>query len=1046
MTAGPAGDSAERRQLTVLFCDLVGSTALSERMDPEDLRIILREYQQRCAGVLRRFRGHIAQYLGDGLMVYFGYPSADEAAPRRAVEAGLGVVEAMAATKGDPRLPWELGVRVGIHTGPVVVGDMGDVARPERLAVGATPNVAARVQGEAEPNSVLLSHATYALVAEYFDCQSIGARPLRGVSRPITLHRVVGRGAVSSRVEASERRGFSPFAGRDAELALLFDRWTRSRAGTSHAVLVVGEAGVGKSRLTVELIREARGCELVHLTASEYAEAEPFYPIVDFLERWVGLPPGEPQDRRRDALAARLEEIGEPATLPELETLFAIDAPSVSPGLPSPKRHANLIQSVVRLFAAMARVKPLLVVLEDLHWADTSTQQFLEAWLVRRGEVQALTVATARVGSQLAWAEAAGFEVLPLGALPRDQARKVALHVAGRLGAAPPADLLERVLDRADGIPLFVEELTRSIAELELELVPSPLSLVPATKSDPVPASLQDSLMARLDRLGSAKAIAQLAAVAGREVPLAWLDKLSPVGADTLRAELGKLAASGLLHEQGGAEPTYVFAHALMHEAAYQSLLKGAREELHQRVAEMLSDHHGDLVKSQPLLLAHHYLAAGTANQAVRYLTEAGQRMLTRSALAGAIDVFRRALDVLPNIRASEARDALEIDLLSSLGLAYISSRGYSSAEVEEVYSRARQLCERSGDVPLRVLYGVWAVHLVRADIRGISRLAVQFERIVATSSDADALLVAHACLGVRALFRTNFTEARLHCQAAWDLVDLASPKAQHERLLGLHAFPDILSGPVWLSFVEAWTGNEPEARRLVEGANMVADRIGDPQLVCQVASFSAHLFCMVHRFDEASRYTARALTLSVEHELFFWRAIALCGQGRQILQDGKADDAASTIQTGLSMLEAAGSAINRPAFSCFLLEAYLQAQRYAEGLGAADATLVLCRETTAVVEPEILRLKGELLVGAGFGDEAIDCFRAALAGSRMQGNLRWEIRAAVSLARLLAQRNKTAEARDVLATSCRGWPAAAAAADEDGKRAFAALAALPGE
>jgi class 3 adenylate cyclase/tetratricopeptide (TPR) repeat protein len=1044
MTAGPASDSAERRQLTVLFCDLVGSTALSEQMDPEDLRIILREYQQRCATVLRRFRGHVAQYLGDGLMVYFGYPSADEAAPRRAVEAGLGVVEAMTATKGDPRLPWELGVRVGIHTGPVVVGDMGDVARPERLAVGATPNVAARVQGEAEPNSVLLSHATYALVAEYFDCQSIGARPLRGVSRPITLHRVVGRGAVSSRVEASERRGFSPFAGRDDELALLFDRWTRSRAGTGHAVLVVGEAGVGKSRLTVELIREARGCELVHLTASEYAEAEPFYPIVDFLERWVGLAPGEPHDRRRDALAARLEEIGEPATLPELETLFAFDAPSASPGLPSPKRHANLIQSVVRLFAAMARMKPLLVVLEDLHWSDTSTQQFLEAWLLRRGQVQALTVATARVGSQLAWAEAAGFEVLPLGALPREQARKVALHVAGRLGAAPPADLLERVLDRADGIPLFVEELTRSIAELELG--PSPLSLVPTAKSDPVPASLQDSLMARLDRLGSAKAIAQLAAVAGREVPLAWLDKLSPVGADTLRAELGKLAASGLLHEQGGAEPTYVFAHALMHEAAYQSLLKGAREELHQRVAEMLSDHHGDLVRSQPLLLAHHYLAAGTTNQAVRYLTEAGQRMLTRSALAGAIDVFRRALDVVPSIRSSEARDALEIDLLSSLGLAYISSRGYSSAEVEEVYSRARQLCERSGDVPLRVLYGVWAVHLVRADIRGISRLAAQFERIVVTSSDADALLVAHACLGVRAFFRTNLAEARLHCQAAWNLVDLASPRAQHERLLGLHAFPDILSGALWLSLVEARLGNESEARRLVEAANLVAERIGDPQLVCQAASYSAHLFCMLHRFEEVASFTEKALTLSVEHEFFFWHAVASCARGWLLLHDGKLDEAVDQLQRGLSTLEAVGSVINRPAFSCFLVEAHLQAQKYAEGLRVADATLALCRETTAEVEPELLRLKGELLVGSGCGDQAVDYFRAALAGSRMQGNLRFEIRAAVSLSRFLAQRNKTAEARDVLATSCRNWPAAGVDADEDGKRAFAALAALSGE
>ena len=1011
-------DTAERRQLTVLFCDLVGSTALSEQMDPEDLRFILRDYQQRCAAILRRYDGHIAQYLGDGLMVYFGYPTADEAAPRRAVEAGLGVLEAMAAAKKDPRLPKQLGVRVGIHTGPVVVGDMGDVSRPERLAVGATPNLAARVQGEAEPDSVFLSDATYGLVAGYFDCQPVGARQLRGISRPIKLHRVLGPGPASTRLEASEQRGFSPFAGRDRELSLLMECWADGPS-EGRAVLVSGQAGVGKSRLVLELARAIEGAEVVHLTASEYARSEPLFPIVGYLEKWAGMSSNQTAERRRETLAASLDKIDQGAALTELLALLSLELEPPPQGFPSLRRHQSLIQRLVGFFSALARTRPLLVLIEDLHWADASTLQFLEAWVGRRREVRSLTVATARTGDQVSWAQSVGFETLPLGPLSRGNARDVARHLACRLGANPPDELMERVLDRADGVPLFVEELTRSLAEASSA---APSSLLPAMTSDPVPASLQDSLMARHDRLGTAKAVAQLAAVVGREVPLSWLDRVSPMATEGLREELGRLVTSGLVQERLDPEPTYVFTHALMQEAAYHSLVRAVREELHEKVAEMLALHHPDLVKSQPLLLARHYIAAGTAEKAVRYLTEAGKRILTRSALAEAIEVFRRALDLLASIQSSPQRDALEVDVLSSLGLALISTRGYSSAEVEEVYSRARQLCERSGDVPLRVLYGVWAVHLVRVDLRSIHKLAAQFDRIVETGHDKGALLVAHSCLGVRAFYRMAFAEAKVHCRAAWDLIDLGAPKAQHEELLGQHAFADVLSGPFWLSFVEAWEGNEPEAQRIVESANVLAERIGDPQVLCQAACYSAHLLCLTHRVEDARGLAERALKLSVEHELYFWHAVALCARGWVMLQDGEADEATTMIQMGLSTLDAIGSVLNRTWFACYLIEAHLKSKRYEDGLRVADGALALCREIAGGDEPELLRLRGEILVGSGSDDQGTECFRAALAGSRLRGTLRWEIRAASSLGRLLVRHGKPAEARDVLAPSCRKW------------------------
>jgi tetratricopeptide (TPR) repeat protein len=794
--------------------------------------------------------------------------------------------------------------------------------------------------------------------------------------------------------------------------------------------------------LVLELARAIEGAEVVHLAASEYARSEPLFPIVGYLEKWAGMSSNQTAERRRETLAASLDKIDQGAALTELLTLLSLELEPPPQGFPSLRRHQSLIQRLVGFFSALARTRPLLVLIEDLHWADASTLQFLEAWLGRRTEVRSLTVATARTGDQVSWAQSVGFETLPLGPLSRENAREVARHLACRLGANPPDELMERVLDRADGVPLFVEELTRSLAEASSA---APSSLLPAMTSDPVPASLQDSLMARLDRLGTAKAVAQLAAVVGREVPLSWLDQVSPVGAEALRGELDRLVTSGLVQERFDPEPTYVFTHALMQEAAYQSLVRTAREELHQRVAEMLVAHHPDVVKSQPLLLARHYIGAGTFEKAVRNLNDAGQRMLTQSALAEAIDVFRRALDLLPSVHPSLARDAIEIDLLSSLGLALIQTRGYSSTEVEEVYSRARQLCERSGDVPLRVLYGIWAVHLVRADLRSVHSLAERFKRVVRTEHDRDALLIAHSCLGVRGFFQTNFAEARLHCQSACDLIDVADPKAQYERLLGVYAFADLLSGPLWMSYIEAWQGNCREARSHINSANILADKIGDPQLLGQAAAYAAHLFCLMHDVEEARGFASRALALSAAHESYYWYAVALCAQGWVALQDGKTDEATAMIQTALSTFDGIGAIIIRPSYTCYLLEAYGKSQRHEEGLRASDEALALCREVLPGQEPELLRLKGEILVESGSEEEASECFRAALAGSRLRGTLCWEIRAASSLGRLLVRHGKVDEAKDVLATSCRKWQEGAADHHAEVARAqLVALVALP--
>ena len=1015
------GAGAERRQITVLFCDLVGATALAEEMDPEDLRHVLRDYQQRCANIVRRFDGHVAQFLGDGLLVYFGYPSASADAPRRAVEAALAVVESMLAAKQDRRLPHELSVRAGLHTGPVVVGEMGDETQPQRLAVGATPNIAARVQAQAETNSVYVSDTTHALIDGYFESEVVGVRPLKGVSRPMKLHRVLGHRRASTPLDVAERRGFSDFVGRSRELELLTGCWAEA-ATEGRAVLIRGDAGLGKSRLVHEFLESVEGYRVLRFSASDYHEAESFYPITQYLERWAGFHPKDTDEAKYARLVAALSRVGHDDAASELAALFLLrlDASAPAPLLPSPKQHATVIHRLVLLFASLAEEsRRLVLVFEDLHWADASTLDLLKEWLARRKSIPALTLCTARRTFQPTFAPGTEPSVLELEPLSRDAARAVADSMLQRFSADTSDELLGRVLDAAEGVPLYVEEIARTLAERSSEPPPSR----GGGSSDWVPMGLQDSLMARLDRLGSAKSVVQLAAVVGREVPLAWLEKISLLGAESLHRELARIVAAGLMYARAEPEPAYVFTHALTREIAYQSLVKTAREDHHGRVAEMLAIYHPELVSKQPLVLAHHYGAAGQMPDAIRCLSDAGRRSLAASAFAEAIEIFRRALGLLPGVDATPERDALEIELCSALGIALISTRGYSSSEVEDTFTRARQLCERSGDVPLRILYGVWAVHLVRADVRGVNRLASLFERIADKSTDPDALLVARSCLGVRSFYRVDFAEARRHLALASSAIDTTSARAQHERMLGAHGFEGILSGPVWLAWIETLEGNEERAREEIRKATTLAEKTGDPYIFCQAAAHAASLSRELHDVDAARNLTAELLRVGTEHEFPFWLALGLCVRGWVSLKEGDPEGALAAVTQGLGLLDTIGAIVNRSYFASYLVEAHLETGRIADGLRAAEEALSLSRESLGpMYEPELLRLKGALLIELGEVEPATEHFRAALAESRLRGARLLELRAAMSLSSALRRQDKSTEAHDVLHASAAKW------------------------
>ncbi len=1016
-------DDAEYRQITVLFCDLVGSTALSEAMDAEDLRVILREYQRRAASVIREYRGHVAQFLGDGIMAYFGYPTADERTPVAAVEAGLALIASMSEMQREfPTATPQ--VRVGIHSGSVLLGEMGDALLPQRLAVGSTPNLAARAQAEADANSVVVTAATHRLVEGYFDSQPVGARQVRGVAQPLVLYRISGRGPASTRLQAAEHRGLSPFVGREREVALLLER-SRTVSDGAPGVVVVGEPGIGKSRLVREFTRIAADHDVIECAAAEHHESDALYPILSYLARWAhAAGPG------RDSFLRRLEALGQSASAGELLALLpSTSGARVAPGtLPTAKQYQRTIEVLVEFFAAIARIKPSILVVEDAHWLDPSTRNFLQAFCERRPR-PAFVLTTARTGADLNWATSTGFELMQLPRLDEHAARAIATRITEGLATALPPHAVERLLERAEGVPLFIEESAR--AHAEILAVPPRVTTVLHSDLPPIPETLRDSLAARLDRLGPARRLAQLASVIGRSFSAQWLQKLAlAVDGTTARLrDLDALLRAGLVHARPDQEGTYEFSHALVRDAAYQSLMRGARAEYHRALAAIISVYYPAVAAEQPLMLAHHYELAGEMVPAATHLLQGARRSLARGAFTEAMESARRALDLVQRARERAAAEPVEVELLTTLGLALISTRGYSAPDVEEVYGHAAQICERRGDTPLHVLYGIWSMCLVRSDAARIERLRELFQRQLGGTLDRDEALVVHSCLGVHACFAAKLALAREHLYAALELLERDAPAAQHERLLNQYGFEGILTSAVYAAWIEAIEGRVTLARTRLDEIWQLAERMGHPYTSCSTAVSLSMISREMDDAQSARVFVDRALTLSAEHGLWFWQAIALCSQGWLLAVQGAAAEALSAVQSGIGLIDAVGAKVNRGYFQGCLVDVLLNSGQLEPALEAVEQGLVICRSgLQPMLEPDLLRRKGRVLAAMDQADAAESQFRSALGLTGSLGMRFLGLRTALDLALLLQRRGQDCEAHELFEQACRDWPEGASA------------------
>jgi len=1030
LSADHAAPEAERRQLTVLFCDLVDSTALSSQLDPEDWRDVVRAYQTTCAEVIQRFDGHIAQYLGDGLLVYFGYPQAHEDDAQRAVRTGLGIVEAMATLNSrlGQKQGVRLAVRVGLHTGLVVVGEMGGGGRQEQLALGDTPNIAARIQGLAAPDTMVISAATQRLIEGYFTCHALGAQTLKGVATPLQVHQVVGATEVQQRFDVAAARGLTPLVGREHEVSILRDRWAQAQAGRGHIVVLSGEAGIGKSRLVQVVKDEMIGATALRIEyrCSPYHQHSALYPVIAHLERVLAIRQDDtPEDRLR-----KLEEALRPSPLPLAEAvplfaaLLAVPLPAVYPSLTlTPQRQRQkTLEALLTWLLVLTEQQPVLFIVEDLHWIDPSTLEFLTLLVDQGPTARLLTLLTCRPEFQVPWGWRTHLTPMALQRLPQSQVEAMIARVTG--GKALPPEVVTQVVAKTDGVPLFVEELTKTVLESGL-LWETERSYELTGPLPPlaIPTTLHDSLMARLDRLATVKAVAQLGAVLGRTFPYELLQAVTPLDEVPLQQALAQLVEAELLYQRGvPLQATYLFKHALIQDAAYQSLLKSTRQQYHQRIAQVLETQFPTSVETQPELVAQHYTAAGCAEQAVVYWQRAGEHASERSAHLEAISHFTTGIELLTTLPETPEHTQHALTLHIGLGAARIITKGQAAPEVEHAYTQARALCQQVGETPelAPVLLGLWLFYLVRPQLHTARELGETLLRLAQRAHDPALSIVAHYALGVTGFFLGGLPVARTHLEegiAIYTSDQRGAPvfRIGYDLGVGCRAYA---ARTLWL------LGYPDQAMARVHEALALAHALSHSYSLAFARCWAAVVCQCCRNVPAVHEQAEAAITLSTEQGFPLWVALGTILRGWALAMQGQGEEGMAKVHQGIASVRATGAALAVPTYCTLLADVCGHLGHTEDGLQAlAEAHALVEQHEERYWEAEIHRLRGVLLLRQTMDQqtEAETCFQQALEVASRQEAKSLELRAAMSLACLWQQQGKRAEACDLLAP-IYGW------------------------
>ncbi len=1013
-----APPTVERRQLTVMFCDLVGSTALSTRLDLEDLHEAIIAYQSCVDEIVAQFDGFVARHLGDGILIFFGYPLAQEDDAERAVRAGLAIVELVAALRVPDAA---MQVRVGIATGTVVIGEFVSAQATQRPdVIGEAPNLAARLQSIAEPDTVLIADATRRLVGSLFEDRDLGRTTLKGFADDVQVWQVLRPRAIRNRFEALRATPSLPLVGREAEMGLLLARWRQAASGAGQVVLLTGEPGIGKSRI-VEALRIALCQEAAHTATYSCAPSgrnSPLDPFVHGLRTDAGLEVGEPPPAQLAKLRSWVgDRVADPArAVPLLGELLSIPgAALVAPTSISPQRRKEIaLECVLELIVAPAGHGPALLLCEDLHWADPTSIELLGLLAERARSAPMLVVATSRAEFMPGWAgpdatRRPHVTLLPVGRLGRAENAALIRNVVG--GKSLPAEVTELILSRTDGVPLFVEELTKATLESGLlREEASGYALEGSFSRLNIPSTLHDSLMARLDRLGNVKAVAQIGAAIGRSFSFRQLSAVADMPEGELNTALSRLSDAELvLRERELPDAVYTFRHALVQDVAYASLLRRDRVQLHGRIVGAFERLFPDMRDAQPELLAQHYEAAGLIVQAIICWLRAGEKARQRSALREAVEHLTQGLNAVASLPPSPARDRHELDLRAALGSTYMALKGWAAAEVETVLTPAHALCHSLGETARlpNVLRVLWQYHATRGNDRASSELVKEMQTAAAGKNDPLLVLNAAYAAASSHFWRGEFAAAGEHAKK------LAGYDFERDRHYVAIIASDVKTTTMTWELYRLWIEGFPDL-----GAEAAAEqdhharRLEHPFNLC----FALTVGSAVHAFrrDPAAlrARTSEAARIAREQSIPFVHTVLVpLFESAALVEIGRWEEAVAQNRAGMARWHATGGRLIGPHHLAVIADAQLRMGRFDEGLTTiAEALDEVASMNERWVEADLWRLKGDLLAAAGADDGAVIAYETGLRVARAQGARSWELRGAMGLAALRARRGERRE------------------------------------
>lgn len=1008
----PASSEAERRQLTVMFCDMVGSTALSTRLDPEDYREVIRAYQDACAGVIARFDGYVARFMGDGVLAYFGWPRAHEDDAARAINAALGVIEAVAGLSPVNAEVEPVAVRIGIATGPVVIGDIvGEGAAQEAAVTGETPNLAARLQQIAEPNTVIITQSTYALAGGLFDYETLGAQTLKGINGAPEVWRVIGERQVESRFAAVHGHQLTPLIGREEELDLLTRRWQRAKHDDGQVVLLSGEPGIGKSRLTRALqdTVDEEPYIRVLLQCSPHHTSSTLYPVINQLELAAGFAAGDSLEARLDKLAvllARGEEL-HAETMALFAALLSIPSGERYP-LPRQtpqQRKDRTLASLSDHVAWLSSQQPVLFILEDAHWIDPTTQELIELTIERVRDLPILMLITYRPEFAAPWV---GDDHVSLVALSRLTRKDRARMAQALIGEAISEEILDQIAERSDGIPLFVEELTRAAGES-------------GSKTD-IPATLQDALEARFDRSPAVREVAQVGAAIGREFGHDLVSQVSSLSSADLDGALDDLVGSGLIFVRGNPpDAAYTFKHALIQDTAYGSMVRSKRQNTHRRIAEQLQKLHPEIAETEPETLAHHYTEGSLLDDAVDWWTKAGQAASARSANPESITLLERGIALSGDLPPTKERDRRELAAQQLLVGPLISAKGQYSAELERAINRIVELCEtlEISDQMVPALRAKCIQLMMRGQNRQASDAALDLLKRAESATDKSALFAGHLMVAISQFFLGRVTDAIEHVNFV--LTNFDRSQQGHELVTyGYDSGATAEGYNAIFSWVLGWPDKARAASERAIDQALALDHVGT---IGPVLSWGGYQYQATSRDIEGLRRTCEHFReLSSKHYSPIWTMIGM-------LSDAVAESfARPTRQTAEALrqaLESYESLTSNAMFFPIGWAGYL-AENYC-AIGEPDEALVAIERGFAFADSseehwgdaELFRMRGVALAmrdGVDGNDEAETWMRRGIEDARSRQAKSLELRAATSLARFLRDQGRHTLARETLA------------------------------